>query len=872
MKMFHARGNFPQAALAMAVASLSATAFAQEQPGQMEEITVSGIRQVMAEAVDRKRDATEFLDAIMADDMGKLPDANVAESLQRVSGVQVDRGIGGGSDVSIRGMRQNVTLINGRQVIEAGGRGSRGPDTLEGSSYGLLAQIPSKLVSRLEVYKQTPASQIEGALGGVVDVVTRRPLDNLGHHGTVSLTGAHSQLAGETDSEWFAMYSGTFADDTFGVLVSATEANQSVREDGMNTFSGYGQLSSDDGLTTIDPNGDGVPGQIHRDMRFQQIEDDRKRSGVSAFLQWQPSDELELYADTFFSEITSDRNRYWTGFWNCCTISNPVFSDNETLMAAEVVRPAQTNTEFADASSAFTSTAIGGSYETERWSLSAELANTAAESSMEQDFIRFQTQDAGKIAFDLRNGDVPQVDFTDADLTNLDELALAILYDNSTAKESTDRAARFDFEWQLEGAITSIELGARSNTLETDVRYRSADIRPNFALGDLPDISTLFSSNDFFSGDAGDAHSRYLVVDKSAWQGCGTLADFYDSEQQAICNIGLDPLGSFTIDESIDAYYVKANYDVQLGDVIVTGDFGIRQVERNMTSTGNAIDADGGVSPTVAKVSNSETLPSAVAKFDLSEDWVVRVGAARALTFPNTADLNNGLHVFSDNTGQSGSPDLDPFIVNQMDLSSEWYFDSEAVLSAGVFFKDVESFIVQTIQSKDIPGYSDPITVAQKVNGEGGKVKGLELLYQQPLTFLPAGWDGLGVMTTYSYTDSETPFTDANGSVLPLPGLSKHNVNFVSYYETENLGFRVAYNWRDDYLDGIGNGDSGIYYKDYADLSATANWHVTDNLTVNLEALNLLNTRQLQYNAYSEATRRNVEYGQIYKVSFTYAL
>lgn len=857
---------FPASALTLAIAAASTPAPLLAQDG-IEEVTVTAIRKSLAEAVDRKRESTQFMDAIMADDMGKLPDANVAESLQRVSGVQVDRGIGEGSDISVRGLRQNVILVNGRQIIEAGGRGSRGPDTLESSSYGLLSLIPSKLVSSLEVSKQSSSEQIEGALGGVVNIVTHKPLDQPGSRMLGSVTGSHTELSGDNGIEWFGLYSNTFNDDTLGFQISATQSKREIQEDGMNTFSGYGLLGEGDGLVDVDNNGDGVPGLVHRDMRFQQINDQREKTGLNAIVQWMPSDGLELYADSFYSEVTSDRERYWTGFWNCCSFTNPVFSDNDVLMSADVVRPVQTNTEFADAEASFISNALGGKWNGESLSISTEVSATDSESTLVQDFIRYQTAAAVPVSFDLSAGDVPSVDFHGTDLNDIAGLNLAILYDNLFERETSDVATRVDFEWAFDsGAFSSVEWGARYNQMETDVNIRQVDIRPNFALTDIPDISTGYSNPDFFSGDAGAIPTSYLVADRSLWQGCETLADVYDAAQQAECNKGRDPLGSYQVDEDIVALYAKANFDTLVGNMGLSGNFGLRHVSRDLTSTGNFIDGDT-ITPRTSTKNDSELLPSAVVKLDLSEELVLRLGAARALAFPNTNDLNNGMRIKGDNTGESGSPELDPFIANQMDISAEWYFAAESIASAGFFYKDVEFFIVESIQAQDIPGYPDPITISQKINGEGGSIRGLELLYQQPFTFLPRGWDGMGVMATYSYIDSETPFQDINGNKLPMPGLSENNVNLVLYYEADSYGVRLAYNWRDAYLDGIGNGDTGIYYNDYADLAATANWQINDFLSLNLEAVNLLDTRQEQYNAFEEATRRNVEFGRVFKLT-----
>ena len=155
--------------------------------------------------------------------------------------------------------------------------------------------------------------------------------------------------------------------------------------------------------------------------------------------------------------------------------------------------------------------------------------------------------------------------------------------------------------------------------------------------------------------------------------------------------------------------------------------------------------------------------------------------------------------------------------------------------------------------------------VLREVNGEGAKIKGLEVSYQQPLNFFP----GLGTVLTYSFIDGETPLIDATGRKLSFPGLSENNVNAVVFYETDDFNMRVAYNWRDDYLNSIGAGDTGVFNDAYEDLSFTARYNVNDNITLGFEATNLLDSQLTTYNAVPEALRTNAIYGKNYKLSVT---
>jgi len=266
-----------------------------------------------------------------------------------------------------------------------------------------------------------------------------------------------------------------------------------------------------------------------------------------------------------------------------------------------------------------------------------------------------------------------------------------------------------------------------------------------------------------------------------------------------------------------------------------------------------------------------------VAKLQLSDTLVLRGGAAKVVAFPNTEDLNNGVTlnnnaVFDGNgvqtspgTGSGGAPDLDPFKATQYDLSLEWYYGGQGLLSAGLFYKDVSTFIVQR-QSNEVYNNNNYL-VLRKMNGDKAKVKGAELLAQVPFTGI---LDGFGVVATYTWIDSETPITDINGNGMSFTGLSKNNANLIGYYENGPFGIRLAYNWRDEYLVGLSAASTGIYNDTYKDLSASMSYDFSDRMSLKVEANNLLDSEQRTFDGYGEGLRTNVVFGRSYKASITY--
>lgn len=900
-------------ALSVALVVNSTNVFAQEKvdPEDVEIIEVKGFKQGIEKARSIKREGSQFVDAIVAEDIGKLPDANVAESLQRVSGVQLDRGIGEGSSVSIRGFRNNVILVNGREVIDGGGRGSNGPDTLNTSTYSLLALLPSEMISRLEVTKQAGAEEIEGSIGGVVNIITRKPLSNKGLQASASTSVSYGELADKNNLKGSFLVSNTFADDTFGLLLSANIDSREVREDGFNTFSGYSRLTQggpfnfedinaanaatdpSGQLLNPDPNGDGVNGLIHQEPRVWQINDNRDRTGFNFVAQWQATSELEFSYDLLSSKLESERERRWIGtFIPFARLKNAVLNENEVLMSGTSVREAQTNVEFNESESKVLSQALSMNWTlTDTLKIHAELAITNAETNLHQTFARLLGNEKTDIDFNFQE-EVPVISFDASSLNDINQLNLFQFNDNISRQKADHTAFRVDFEQDINDSFM-LEYGARFSKIETSYRdLQLATVRPRTPAGELTEFIETWSSPDFFEGELKGLPRDYLAFSAEKYKagGCTVFKDFFlnhsDPAQVSAYTNGLngqsctnnDHIDPATeVNEEFKSVYAKLNFSGELGEMPYSGNVGVRYIDRSLESIGTQLNPDQTKSKIVTESDNQETLPSFIVKLEVTDELIARFGAAKVLAYPNNADLRNRLSIAGNGTGSAGSPDLAPFKADQFDLSLEYYFD-DSLISLGYFNKSIDSFVVSSTSLVQIPGYVHPDTgndqalIRKNINGDGGSVDGYEVLYQQNYSFLPAPFDGLGTSATYSFIDSETPFIDIEGNNLPLPGLSKNNFNVVAFWEKGPYGFRIAYNWRDEYLDRLGFSGSGVFSDVYKDLSISARWDITDKMSLDLQATNLLNSRQRLYNTYEEATRSIVEFGSSYTLSFRISL
>ena len=849
-----------------------------EAGAALDRVEITGIRKSLESARNQKRNATQFVDSIVADDIGKLPDRNLAESLSRVSGIQVDRGVGEGTNISIRGLRQNVTLFNGREIVDATGRGGTGLDQLGTTTYGIMALVPSELIANLEVTKLAGADQVSGGLGGIVDIRSRLPLDD-GNQlvGKAGLT--YDQLPGKYGREFFGLISRKLTPE-LGVLAAVSHDERQLSQQGLDTFSGYKQFIDPARSATVPVFGD-------QDVRATDIQEHRRKTGFNAAVQWRPKPGFELVADTFVSKLDSERDRYWIGFNPTSGLSNATYSDNNILLSGHAVTPVLANTEFADVKASVVSSALRGKYViSDTLSGTAEVSTGRSSSTYHQLYMRLQPRAglSSSVDFDLTQGPFGAFTINGVNLADPAQMAQTIMFDSYFSAVTENRAGRLDFKKKLDmGWFESVDFGGRVSRLESEQNPLVADIRPagGVPATQLSDFLTTYSNPDFASGYFNGLPRSYLSPSRDAFTSCKAFTAIPGISQSGPCLNPQNELTSiastFTIKETITEGYGKLNFDGELFGRALTGNVGLRAVKRKLSSTGNLINPDGSTSPNTADRTDNEWLPSAVARYELTPDTVLRLGAAKVVSFPNTADLNNGVRLYAPvytggvitqpGTGTGGSPQLQAFKATQVDLSIEKYFGRQAVASLGVFNKDISTYIVQKQISENYGGID--YLVNRKVNGEGATVRGAEVLLQLPFYFLPEPFNGFGTMATYSYIDSKTPVRDAAGRQLTFPGLSTNNVNLIGYYEQGPLSVRLAMNWRDKYLVSLSAANTGIYNDSYTDLSATVRYDFSKQLSLGLEANNLRNSRQRTYDGSVEGLRTNAMFGRIFKANLT---
>ncbi|ACA87194.1 TonB-dependent receptor [Shewanella woodyi] len=817
-------------ALFVGAVSMPMLSFAAEQSettpsldtDEVETIQVRGIRGSVIKSLNTKRYSNSVVDAVTSEDIGKFPDQNVAESLQRVTGVSITRNFGEGERVSIRGTTesQNRTLLNG-QAVGSADWWTNSPAN-RGFNYTML---PSEIVSGLEVYKSPEADIDEGSIGGTVIVRTRKPLELESNKFAGSALAQYSEISGETDPQLSGMYSWKNYDETFGALISVVRQERNLRRDGIESWSWTDRdITLEDGTVYKDVYSPGGGGSA----MFQQ---ERVRTGINLSLQYRPTSNLDMTFNALDSTLQADnenQNFLWLpGYGDSQYTSVDLIEHPEvgTMLTGGTIGLSPTGDNILDETKVRNSKLKTKSYDFkidhigDLWSSSVHLGYTEGTGGSQAD--RSVGWGGNYVhSFDASSARDVKTHYgaNPADGSKWDLNFLR--YDRNDAKDD-EFYIQADFERDIDLAIFSkIKFGAkyrdhsRFNTKQTT--DNRTDLGWNLADYSLP-MPSDFLEHQGSSGTLKD----YAITD----------SDKVRSEGDALgWNYRTLEASTFDIGEKIYAAYVKADIDVEY----LRGNIGVRIVQTNQSSSAFVGEEGQGVWTTTDK-DYLEILPSLNLAVDLDDDVILRMSASRVMSRPNYVDMTSSTsYNLETQTGTGGNPDIDPYLATQFDLGVEWYFNEAGIFSAMLFHKDIQSFIEQK-GNLEIHENTE-ILVNRPINGNGGTIMGLELGYQQEL------FENFGISANYTFVDGEAK--DGEGNDVTIPGNSEHTVNLSSYYENEDFSGRISYNYRTGYDTGLGWPG---YIDDYGQLDANISYQVTDNITIVLEAINLTDEQTFSY-------------------------
>jgi iron complex outermembrane receptor protein len=859
----------------------------------IEEVVVTGIRSSLDNAAQIKRQAGQMVDAISAEDIGQFSDNNIGEALQRIPGVLLAREAGEGYQISIRGLGPRFvrTTLNGRAALSTSGDENFAGSDARAFSFNV---IPSEVVTNVTVSKSTMARDLEGGIGGIVNLQTSRPLDLANRKDQNFYISAAARITYNDLSEVIAPRGSVFLNkkmnDNFAaflavVIDDATRQDNTTESQNMRTWDmtlEEGTLVNGEALTEDTD----MPLSVFSGVRAIDQPINRDRQTYTGGLQWQ-SGNWDANFDWTHSrqdEVRVDQ-RYWQRL-------DDIRREEQSLTSVTI--------DFDDANPdgerPTMGTITGFSFENFDRNIvaGAMYRRIPLDSTMNVGGLNVEwSDDVWTIAADVGYADVSTVrtlnrlrsrlDFDNPlyedvvsgtyDITS--GVAIATLYDGEgnvieptdissqgfnrlertiIEQEGEDISTRFDVTRQVNGGLfDAVYAGFAFNEQQISRRKAEKFVTSGYDLSgvEVVEITDLFSS-----------------IREEGFMRDFTAPSIHDPRFQDYLN---DPEGyvpdqdeQFDVTESITAGYLQTSFSGK-GDVAFRGNVGVRFVKTKQSTVGPVGEGSGDdftpADPDNPFVFNSrsytDVLPSFNIAFDVREDVVLRFAANKSVTRPDPIDLTGRLSLDDledeeEFTGEGGNPDLQPYGTVSLDGSLEWYPDAGGSYAIGLFYKKLDGWIANgnSPELVTVNGEEAVYDISRPVNTDGGKIKGAELSFHTPFTFASGLLQYFGLNGSVTYVDSKIDaVVPSRGVPISLRGTSKWSGNVIGYFEKDRFSARVAYNFRSDYLHQEAADsrrfDEFTGGQDWIDLNLT--YDIRDNIRARFSVNNLTNDLRGRY-------------------------
>ncbi|WP_299171963.1 TonB-dependent receptor [uncultured Brevundimonas sp.] len=901
------------------VAGAGATgAFAQEAPAaEVDEVIVTGFRKSLSDARAIKQDSVIQVDAIVAEDMAKFPDLNLAESLQRLPGVQINREAGEGRRISLRGLGPDFARVqlNGMEVLgnvdsAQDSRGQRSRD--RAFDFNIFA---SELFSRVEVEKTFEAAQKEGGMAGTVGLFTGKPFDyGVGADGAISVKVGTNEYTEDTQPRVAALFTQNW-DNVFGVSFSAAYSKRETTEQGHNTYN-YSKPSASTLQTLVGRGLDisnlssaqqakFLSGDLYfaDGNRISSWNAEQERLGLTAAAQWRPMDGMELTLDVLHGEFTTRRNEYhlatrplastgsvafdtaassvWPAIFQSPSVINDIAWDSDNYVTMTDVTGTTFGSEHRRSlnENEFNQVVLTGEWEmSDRLKIDGHVGWEKSTYDTPYDDKLYMRAKGNLVADYGADGRSVSFEYPNWDPTNPANYAMDSFYYRAFSNESElhegELNARFEMTdvWTLRAGVAyhkfrqeGIDLFYDDNVNGTRSKMRGTAVN---------DVTSVFTNafGSWLVGDYDKAFAKYNEYHRLETNKDGTGGALQDIENVYE-----------TTEETLSGF-IQADWDSDLGGRRFRGNIGLRGYSTDTHSTGwiqgdsyaylGTTDVEGGY---------DGVLPAMNSVLEVTPDVLVRFSATQNLNRPGLGSMAAEGSAFQDpDTGEitasRGNPNLEPYKDTTLDFAVEYYFGDVGLMSASVFHKDIKNFIgSQTLENvpfsetgvpfSTIPGATASTIVTEfsmPINVEGNhQLTGLELAAQSQLSFLPAPFDNLGVVANYTYVDADDVLT----------GISETSYNATVYYETNRWGARASLNHRDKWYSGRSDSlmsastrgfEGGTY------IDAAAFFNITDELQLTLDAVNLTNEKDTQFWGQNEYLYNQNQSGTTYMAGLTY--
>ncbi|WP_223149366.1 TonB-dependent receptor [Pseudoduganella aquatica] len=946
-------GSTSITAMALAIGAAYAPAYAQSTPPAAQEpttVVVTGMRAALESALNKKREDNGIVDVIKAEDMGKFPDTNLAESLQRVPGVVIDRDAGEGRSITVRGLGQDFTRvrINGIEGLATTGGtdSSGGANRSRGFDFNVF---PSELFNSLTVRKSSSADVDEGSLGATVDLQTTRPFDLKGFNATVMAKGKYNDLSRKTDPRVGFLVSNTNADRTLGFLVSGAYSKRQVLEEGFSTVRWDNGPSSGgwcapigvtpanpttSTATTCGPAAQGVPrlpasaaataayneaskaeNFVPRLPRYGRLTHDQDRLGLTGSFQWRPARGSLLTFDMLYSKLDATRQEDFLeaiSFSRTATqggkpqtsVVEAQFAPNGSLLYGKFNGvDIRAESRYDELSTTFTQPTL--TLEQDIGDSLRLLAKVgSAKSKFRNPVQTTTTLDALNVngyTIDFRQNDrMPSITYPfdpanpgaamgivgvpvvtsgtqPASVTNTTTSEIRIRPQGAT---NTNDVGQVDLVWEAFPDRLSFKTGANYKKYTFDSyefrRVNQGDTIFAPAVGtSMASLMTTISGFGRGQSLPAGTPTSWVIPDLNA------IAKAYDIYCNCIKSGPAGGPGDFTLSsitngnargnnrsvtEEDKGIYLMGEFTEELGGIPLRGNFGARYVRTAMSATGYQ-SAGGGSQVTVGN-DYSDVLPSFNVAANLTKDFIVRLAAAKVMTRPQLGNLSPGGTVATTGTLTitSGNPLLKPFRAKTFDTSFEWYHGKNAFIGLGLFQKNIGTYIQSlrtNVAFKDtglpmslLPANfngEEIFQVTAPVNTDGGKLKGFELNFQQPFTFLPSWGRNFGTLMNYTFVKSKIEYLvspTSNTTITDdLLNLSPRSWNTTLYYDDGKFSARLSASQRASFVTRVpGQNNNDVEGKNKStNVDISFSYKVNDKLDLTLEGVNLTNEPNDQF-------------------------
>ena len=877
-------------------------------------IVVTGFRASLEAALNLKRDSVAAVDAIVAEDIAKFPDQNLAESLQRIPGISISRDGGEGRSITVRGLSSQFTRVrvNGMETIATSTDGASA-NRDRAFDFNVFA---SELFSSLVVRKTAEASLDEGSLGAVVDLNTGNPLaGRAGLNGALSVVGSYNDLAKDLGPRLAGLLSWRNDAGTLGASISAAYSKTSTLELGNNSVrwaqARFDGVDATNCFTTANSGGTYVPSTacdraataFHpRIPRYGEVAHERERLGLTGSVQYSPSDATKLSIDALFSKYDASREEQWGEVLlrsneRSINVVNPVYDANNNMISA-TLNDAWVRTEHYLRESQTKFYQVGGTWDQDvtdnlRFTALGGVSKSNADIPVETTII-FDDRDAQGYSYDYTNMARPKLTFGTS-VMDPANFQLAEIRDRPSNVTNRFKTAQLRTEWDVNENITlkagavwrRFNFDAEAYTRDTAVCGNGGTSLVTSTAGTITcSASSLFGPTAVYGFAVTPALSQSFSLGNAGQPVGNTNGWIVPNLDAATAFTGLysrplvNDAGNIRgVQETTKGAYLQADAKGDVLGIEYALNAGIRYAKTDQSSYGLV----SGVAATVTR-SYDDWLPSANLALYPTESTIVRVAVADVMTRPTLGSLTPGGSADGFNYRvTSGNPFLNPYRARNYDLSLEWYFAPQAVLSLAVFKKDVSTFtqsasvtgatfaqtgLPASVLSPASPAALNPAqqaeprwTLATTVNGSGAKLKGIELAAQIPFSAFTDGMlSNFGVLANATFIDSNASFNVQGPAIAPggalqnavvsntLGNVTKKAFNGTLYYDDGKFSARGMLSYRGRYHEGAsGTGNILEGYGATTNFDASVRYKLTEWMEVSVEGNNLLDTYRYRF-------------------------